>query len=115
MKKRRVEVVVETHRIWIIRQPALPAPVWCAACARSVHMITADEAARLACQSTRTIYAWVEANRLHYRETPEGYLLICLDSLLAGTATGTESAPEIPVSLEREGARPRGRDYGQET
>jgi hypothetical protein len=79
-------------------------------------MITADEAARLACQSTRTIYAWVEANRLHYRETPEGYLLVCLDSLLAGAGTDADGGvPEILAPLEREGARPRGRDCGQET
>jgi hypothetical protein len=31
--------------------------------------------------SLRTIYRWVESQRLHVIETPAGLLLICLDSL----------------------------------
>jgi hypothetical protein len=104
MKKRRVEVVVETHQIWIIRQPDFRKPVWCAGCARLARMVTADEAACLIHQSTRTIYAWVEAGRLHYRETPEGCLLVCLDSLLSGATSEAHNRPEIRASLERERA-----------
>ncbi|MBD0325167.1 MAG: hypothetical protein ICV68_01980 [Pyrinomonadaceae bacterium] len=115
MKKRRVEVVVETHRIWIIRQPDFPEPVWCAGCSRLVRMVTADAAARMVRQSTRTIYAWVEADRLHYRETPEGCLLVCLDSLLSGEAAEAHRTPEIRASLERETSRAARATSGRET
>ena len=76
MKKRRVEVIIETHQTWFIRQPDLTAPSWCPECARLVRMVTADEAARLVNQSTRMIYRMVEARRLHYRETPTGALFV---------------------------------------
>jgi hypothetical protein len=44
-------------------------------------MITADEAAQLSFISSRLIYRLVEADELHYVETPENRLLICMDSL----------------------------------
>jgi predicted site-specific integrase-resolvase len=44
-------------------------------------MLTPEEAAALAQVSSRTIYRRVEAGELHFAETPEEPLLICLDSL----------------------------------
>lgn len=114
MKKRRVEVTIETHQVWIVREPKPLAQVWCAGCARTVRMVTADEAARILRQSTLNVYRMVEGGRLHYRETHEGLLLICLDSLLAGAAT-TEAAhrgTEILARMERESGTIR--DYGQD-
>lgn len=113
MKKRRVEVMIETHQTWIIRKPCFLAPAWCQECARTVRLVTADEAARLVCQSTRTIYRLVEERRLHYRETPDGSLLVCLDSLFAGAAEAAHPATEILAALERVGATRR--DHNQET
>jgi hypothetical protein len=72
--------------------------------------VTADEAARLVCQSARAIYRLVEARRLHYRETPLGALLVCLDSLLAGSA---HRGAEALAALEHESGPLR--DYGHET
>lgn len=46
-------------------------------------MITPDEAATILSCSTRTIYSWVEAAKIHFSEQPEGSLLVCLDSLPA--------------------------------
>ena len=93
MKKRRVEVMIETHQIWTISQPSILAPSWCPECARTVRMMTMDEAARLAHQSARTIYGWIEAGRLHYRETPLGSLRVCLDSLFAGAGGSPRPSP----------------------
>jgi excisionase family DNA binding protein len=44
-------------------------------------MVTAEEAAAVAGVTRRTIYRWVEAQSVHFAETPDGALLICLDSL----------------------------------
>ncbi|HEY0408254.1 MAG TPA: hypothetical protein VGC89_21130 [Pyrinomonadaceae bacterium] len=112
MKRRRVEVMIETHRVWIVREPGHAAPGWCPECARTVRMMTADAAARLVCQSTRAIYRLVEERRLHYRETPMGALLVCLDSLLAGASAHRGS--EALAALEQEKSGPL-RDYGHET
>lgn len=106
--------MIETHQTWIIRTPSLQAPAWCQECARTVRLVTAEEAARLINQSTRTVYRLVEERRLHYRETPNGSLLVCLDSLFAGAAeAAARTAPEIFTALER-GSGARG-DRNQET
>lgn len=114
MKKRRVEVMIETHQTWIIRKPSFSSTAWCQECQRMVHLVTADEAALLSCQSTRTIYRLVEERLLHYRETSNGSLLVCLDSLFAGAAeTAAHPAHDILAALERVGAARR--DHNQET
>ncbi len=109
MKKRRVEVMIETHRTWIISAPGLPAPAWCAECGRTVRLLTIDEAARLVCQTTRNIFRMVESRQLHYRETPTGRLLVCLDSVLALAGAAEPAAPCVPeilAALEGESGTP---------
>ena len=100
--------MIETHRTWIISTPGLPAPAWCAECGRTVRLLTMDEAAHLVCQTTRTIFRWLEARQLHYSETPSGRLLVCLDSLLlAGAAdSAAPCVPEILAALEGESGMP---------
>jgi hypothetical protein len=44
-------------------------------------MLNVDEAARFIRSTSRAIYRRVEANQLHFTETPEGGLLVCLNSL----------------------------------
>ena len=79
MKRRTI--TVEIDRVISISQRQSSPVAWCAACESLVRMVTADEAARLARVTARLIYQWVEAGRLHFTETPEGQLLICLNSL----------------------------------
>jgi hypothetical protein len=79
--KRRTEITIETERLLIIHRRKPPARAWCPSCDVEVQMITADEAAQLSFISSRLIYRLVEADELHYVETPENRLLICMDSL----------------------------------
>jgi predicted site-specific integrase-resolvase len=44
-------------------------------------MVTLDQAARIARVSSRTIYRWVEAEKVHFIESAEGTLLVCLNSI----------------------------------
>ena len=46
-------------------------------------MAPADEAAKRARVSTRAIFRLAEAGDVHFKETSDGLLLICLNSLLA--------------------------------
>ena len=81
MIKRRTRILVETQASWIVRRSSGQQRAWCEACDHEVRMITPEEAAILLCCSTRTIYAWVEAAKIHFSEQPPLSLLICLDSL----------------------------------
>jgi excisionase family DNA binding protein len=79
-KRRRKEITVETSLL-VLRRARRHAPVYCAACPSPVPLLTPDEAAALAGVSTRTLYRWVEAERIHFTETPAGRLLVCPHSL----------------------------------
>lgn len=79
--KKRTMITIETDRIISVYQSKTNPLGWCADCARRVPLVTVDDAARISRTSSRTIFQWVEARRLHFTETPDGRLLICLDSL----------------------------------
>lgn len=54
---------------------------WCEACQNRVPLVTVDEAAKFAQVSSRTIYRWVEDEKLHSAETSDARLLICRESI----------------------------------
>lgn len=85
--KRRTETTVETHEVWVVRRrsgAAGGAPARCAECDARGGMCTPEEAATLARVSPRVVYRWVEAGRLHFTETGDGALFVCLASLGGG-------------------------------
>jgi hypothetical protein len=77
----KTEIIAETHRILTIKRGSLYRPVWCEECAEEVRMVTADDAAILASVSSRAIFHLIEARELHFTETPDGMVFICLNSL----------------------------------
>jgi len=80
---KRTKITIETERELVVssRRRRARFVVWCEDCAGIVAMITVDEAAALASDSSRSIYRQVENGRLHFAETPEGQLFICPRSL----------------------------------
>jgi hypothetical protein len=81
MRQRRIEITVETRQI-VIRRRVNQGPVWCLECSSAVQALPPEEAALSAAVSTRMVYRWVEAGRLHLIEAAEQAPLICLNSLL---------------------------------
>jgi hypothetical protein len=80
--KRRTDITVETDQVVVIRQHKSLARAWCEQCAGQVKILTVGQAAAVASVSQRTIFRRVEAGLLHFTETPDGVLFICLNSLL---------------------------------
>ena len=78
--KRRTEITIKTDRLIIFRR-SLQANAWCESCAGPTRMLDVDEAATVARSTSRAIYRRVEEASLHFKETSEGRLLICLNSL----------------------------------
>jgi hypothetical protein len=82
MKPRKTtEITIETHEVWVIRRANADAQFRCADCDDQLTMVTVDQAVEITRVSARTIYAWVETSKLHFWETAEGKLLVCLNSL----------------------------------
>lgn len=78
--RRRREVNIETHQVLVVRRSGRGVETWCEECGEQVRMVTLEEAMALTGASSREIHRRVEAGEIHFRETAEGRLLICLNS-----------------------------------
>jgi hypothetical protein len=81
--KRTKTITIETQQVQIIRRRTgdLVVEAWCASCAAHVAHLTPEAAAQRSGRTTRELYRQVEAGELHFGETAEGGLLLCLSSL----------------------------------
>jgi excisionase family DNA binding protein len=92
--KRRIEITVEKHRVVVLSRRNQSINGWCEECGEQVQMVTPDEAAQLCSITARTIYRWIETERLHFTETEKGFSLICLQSIDSNAANSTEACKE---------------------
>jgi hypothetical protein len=78
--KKRTEITIETERVTVASNRTSTI-IWCDGCAGRVTMLTVDEAAAFVGASSRAVFQRVETGEIHFAETPEGRLFICLNSL----------------------------------
>ncbi len=82
-RRRRTEITVDTRRVVVVRDAATAMLARCPECRREVRMVAVDAAAQIAGVSARTMYRWVDENKVHFIETPAEQLLVCAESLRA--------------------------------
>lgn len=59
-----------------------PLPLlWCVAFGAETTMVSPQQAAVITGVTVRTINSWVEDNLVHFIETADGLLLVCVSSL----------------------------------
>jgi len=78
---RITEIAVETDEVVMVRKLGSPVAAWCRECEGPVSMVTPEEAAALTAVSWREISRQVETGQVHFMETLDGLLLICVNSL----------------------------------
>jgi excisionase family DNA binding protein len=78
---KRTEITIETDRIVVLSRRKVSVVFWCHECSQRTKMVTVDEAAAIAGVSSRTVYRWADAEKLHFTETAAGVLMICCASL----------------------------------
>ena len=94
---KRIETVVETHEVWVIRRRRGRTTAFCAECPDQPEMLTAGEAAPLCGHSLRAIFRLIEAGLVHFLESPEGELFVCPTSFQPQQAVTMSTA--TPSSL----------------
>jgi len=83
-KTRRTEKIVEIHEFYAIRTASGSLPALCTDCSTGdAIMLAPNHAALLSHVPTRMIYRLVETGSIHYREEPNGSLVVCVRSLVA--------------------------------
>ena len=82
-KGRRTEKNVEIHEFYVIRTASGSLPALCGECSTGNSiLVTPEQAAVVAGVGVRVVYRRVEAGAVHYRENPDGTLIVCVNSLL---------------------------------
>jgi hypothetical protein len=77
-----------TERLWPAgqepqaREIGTYGPLWCAACAELVWMVTLEEAARVTKVTVESLRGRIENRSLHCMRPTAATLLICCDSLV---------------------------------
>jgi hypothetical protein len=80
-KTRKTEKSVEIHEFYVIRTSG-SLPALCRECGTGdAIMVAAEQAAVVAQVPVRMIYRWVETAMVHYKEAPDGSIVVCLKSL----------------------------------
>ena len=83
-KDRKTEKQVEIHEFYVVRTTSGSLPALCAECsAGDAFMVSPEQASTVTQVPPRTIYRWIESASVHFRETPNGSVLVCLRSLTA--------------------------------
>jgi len=97
-KRRKTERSVEIHEVFVIRTKSGSLPPLCNKCATGdAIMLPPEQAAIVANVPARTIYRWVEAATIHYSDSPNGSLVVCLRSL---PATGNQVTSQLSATDE---------------
>jgi hypothetical protein len=78
---RVIEISVETDEVFVVRRLDGPAVAGCAQCGQAARMVTPEEASRLTGVPCREVSRRVETARVHFTETADGLLFVCINSL----------------------------------
>ena len=88
-------MVIETQTRQVVTLENKSAPAsncesrWCPTCAAAVVMVTPENGNEVAGVSARAIYRLLKSGKVHFAETHEGVLLVCLSSLANYETTDT--------------------------
>ncbi len=86
--KRITEILVETERQYVVRQPEYATQVFCPAC--NEPTLVAEQIAGVFGISRRVVYRIVERDAAHFTEIETGAVMICLTSLAAFLESGAK-------------------------
>jgi hypothetical protein len=81
MKWKRTEIAIEFEEMIRVVSHRQAARAWCPACGSKALMATPQQAAAIVGSSVRAVNRRVEAGEVHFVETKEGSLLVCISSL----------------------------------
>jgi len=82
VKRKRTEITIEVDEVIHLAKQPQPLPLmWCVACGAETTMVSPQQAAVITGVTVRTINSWVESDTVHFIETEDGLLLLCMSSL----------------------------------
>lgn len=78
---KQTKITIETDSLMILRGRTSPR-AWCQQCGAETEVIPLDGVGVISNLQPTEVRAWMESEDLHRSQTPDGGVLICLNSLL---------------------------------
>ena len=101
MKRTHTEITIEVEEmIHAVDRRDRFLRGWCSSCGSEALMVAPDQAAAIARVSVRAVNQSVEAGRVHFLETPDGRLLVCVKSLSCASSARLLPPTQQEESLE---------------
>lgn len=82
IRRKRTTILIEEERFLKITLRSRGSLAWCKECGEQVKIVTPEEAAEIVLVTPRAIYDLIEREAVHVLEFDDGWLAICLESLL---------------------------------
>lgn len=93
----QTRITISKSEVLVIRKSQGLALADCPQCARQTQMLAAEQVVTLSGISSLNLFKLVESGQLHFLETAQGHLLICLESLRARLSTEKENGIKQPI------------------
>ena len=80
MKETSIEIFYEQHEVWRVSQADSAEITSCPCCGEDSPMVRVEKLAAALQTSPMAIYKLIIVSGLHFVETPQKYVLVCLNS-----------------------------------
>jgi hypothetical protein len=77
----KFRVTREIHEWKTIERPRVTEKIYCAQCGEETNWLLPEEAMAVAGVSLRAIFRSIESRDIHFAETANGFLIVCVESL----------------------------------
>lgn len=94
IRRNRTAIVIEEERFLKITLRSHQSLAWCKGCGEQVKVITLEEAAEIIRVTPCAIYDLIEREVIHVPKFDNGWMTICLKSLLKGFKQRQRTAGE---------------------
>jgi len=95
--RRRTKLVVETERMLIVRGHHTEMNNRCDRCGAEAKLVSPELAATLTGLSRRAVYRLIESGQVHFTESSQALVSICLQSLTTVKPARPDSSLQISV------------------
>ena len=77
----KFRVTREVHEWKTIERPRVTEKIYCALCGEQTNWLFPEEAMAVTGVGLRAIFRMIESRDIHFAETSEGFLIVCVTSL----------------------------------
>jgi hypothetical protein len=90
--KKTTRITIETERVLTLRGGGL-GPFWCERCAAETEIVALEALGNLAPEEPEKIQQWLDKGELHWSQSPQASVRVCLRSLMRLLAAEIAGGP----------------------